>query len=230
MQPNQPWSPYGQTPPSPQQSPYAQQGYGPIPNPYGAPMYRENGFAPPGASAGPLVSGALKKAKLGLGIVQVLAMVSGFALVIAGAAMQEDGHALALAGGGLLGLWYLLFFAYAIVNMVWIYQFWSWLPPDQRWTNMWKKYISPGTAIGFLFIPYFNLYWMFVVYLGIADIMERMRVQFPSSKPPAKTLALFSAIGPILFFPAAPFLQFFFSKRVEEMAAEMQSRMHAPRV
>jgi hypothetical protein len=90
---------------------------------------------------------------------------------------------------------------------------------------MWKKYISPGTAIGFMFIPYFNIYWMFVIYLGIADIMERMRVQFPCSKGPAKTLAILALVIPLVFFPAAPFLQYMFARHVEEMAREMSARM-----
>ena len=90
---------------------------------------------------------------------------------------------------------------------------------------MWKKYISPGTAIGFMFIPYFNIYWMFVVHLGIADILERMRVQYPTSKPNPKTLAIMTVVIPLVFFPAGPILQYMFAKHVEEMAREMQARM-----
>ena len=146
--------------------------------------------------------------------------------MIVGAVMgDDDGGAIALAGMGGLGFWYLLLFAYGIVNMIWLYQFWSWIPPEQRHTSMWKKYISPGAAIGFMFIPYFNIYWMFVVYLGIADIMERLRVQYPSSKGPVKTLAILTLVIPMVFFPAGPFLQFFFAKHVEEMAKEMHARM-----
>ncbi|HVJ93311.1 MAG TPA: hypothetical protein VM580_26100 [Labilithrix sp.] len=215
MQP--PYNPYGQ------QAPYAP------PNPYAAPgpqMYRQNVYVPPGASAGPPVGGALRKVKLAVGILQVLALIVGMTMLFAGGAMgDEDGASFVAAGGGLLGLWYLLLFVYGIVNMIWLYGFWSWIPPEQRHTNLWKKYISPGTAVGFMFIPYFNIYWMFVIYLGIADIMERMRVQYPTSKSSAKTLAMLTTVVPMLFFPAGPFLQFFFAKHVEEMAKEMQARM-----
>jgi hypothetical protein len=227
MQPNHPYAPYAQ--------PQQQQVPNPYANPYAPPapaaLYRQNVFVPHGAVAGPLVGPTLRKVKLALGIAQTLAMVGGFVLFIAGAAMQNDvGQVLAVVGMCMLGLWYMLLFGYAITNMIWLYQFWSWIPPDQRHTNMWKKYISPGTAVGFMFIPYFNIYWMFVVYLGLSDIMERMRVQFPSSKGPVKTLAILTLVIPMVFFPAGPFLQYMLAKHLEEMAREMHVRMggHVP--
>jgi hypothetical protein len=218
-----PWNPYGPQAPYAQQSPHA-----PV-NPYAAPspaMYRQNVFVPHGVTAGPLVGSTLRKVKLALGIAQVVTMIAGIALMIIGGVMGGDeGSVVAMVGMAVFGLWYLLLFGYGIANMIWVYQFWSWIPPEQRHTSMWKKYISPGTAIGFMFIPYFNIYWMFVVYLGIADIMERLRVQYPSTKGPAKTLAIITLVVPMVFFPAGPFLQYFFAKHVEEMAAEMQARM-----
>lgn len=218
MHPNQPHAPYAQQAPNP----YAQ-AYDPY-APGGPGMYRQNVFVPYGASAGPLVGPTLRKVKLAIGVAQILAMFAGIVLLIAGAAMgDETGGVVTLTGAGLLAAWYLLLFGYAITNMIWLYQFWSWIPPEQRHTNMWKKYISPGTAIGFMFIPYFNIYWMFVVYLGIADIMERLRVQSPCSKGPAKTLALLTIVVPLIFFPAAPLLQYLFAKHVEEMAREMSA-------
>jgi hypothetical protein len=224
MQPNQPFGHYA--------PPQQHQAANPYANPYAPPapqspaMYRQNVFVPHGAVAGPLVGPTLRKVKLALGIAQVLAMIVGFVLLGIGIAMQDEtGSVLAMAGGGVLALWYLLLFGYAITNMIWLYQFWSWIPPEQRYTSMWKKYISPGTAIGFMFIPYFNIYWMFVVYLGLADIMERMRVQFPSSKGPVKTLAILTIVIPMVFFPAGPFLQYMLAKHLEEMAKEMSSRM-----
>jgi hypothetical protein len=225
MQPNSPWGPppYGQPPA--QHYAAAQPPFGPVADPYG---YRQNVFVPYGAAAGPLVGPTLRKVKLALGIVQLLLMFAGIGLMITGGVLGEDGGPLLAIGGGALVLWYLFLFGYAVVNMVWLHQFWSWIPPEQRYTNMWKKYISPGTAVGFMFIPYFNIYWMFVVYLGLAEIMERLRVQYPSSKEPLKTMAILTIVIPLVFFPAAPFLQFFFSKRIEEMAAEMNARrVHA---
>ena len=216
----QPYNPYGQQPPHAQ--PYAAH------NPYAPPgpqMYRQNVFVPPGAGAGAPVGPTLRKVKLATGIAQLVTMFAGIGLLIAGGMMGGDGDAFVVAGLALFGLWYMFVFAYSIANVVWLYKFWSWIPPEQRHTSMWKKYISPGVAIGFMFIPYFNIYWMFVVYLGIADIMERMRVQYPCSKGPAKTLAILALVIPLVFFPAGPFLQYLFAKHVEEMAIEMHARM-----
>ncbi len=93
---------------------------------------------------------------------------------------------------------------------------------------MWKKYISPGAAVGFMFVPYFNIYWMFVTYLGMADIFERMAVQYPTSQPSPRTMALVALIVPFVFFPAAPIVQYMFAKHVETIAREMQAKMGRP--
>lgn len=222
----QPWNPYGQQAAYAPPAPAAQ---GPYP-PSGS-MYRQNVAVPYGASAAPLVGPGLRKAKLALGVAQIVALLASVPLFVLGVMMagerEEASGALFAVAAGSFGLWYLLLLAYGILNAVWIYKFWSWIPPEQRYTSMWKKYISPGAAVGFLFIPYFNIYWMFVVYLGIPDIMERMRVQYPSSKGSAKTLALVALVVPMVFFPAGPFLQYMFAKHVEQMASEMQARMLA---
>jgi hypothetical protein len=124
-------------------------------------------------------------------------------------------------------VWYGVLLAYGITSAIWLYKTWSWIPPEQRHTGMWKKYISPGQAVGFMFIPYFNMYWMFVMYLGIADVFERMRVAYPTQTKSVKDLALWMLIGSMLFFPAGPFLHFMFLKRVDLLAAEMDARMRA---
>ena len=227
MQPNGPW--HGQQQPQQHQqqqqygqAPYAQQmGY--IANPYAAPapaLYRENGFVPFGATAGPLPNPTLKTVKLVLALV---GMIGGFALMMVGA--MTDVSELAILGSAILGLGYLCVFATMALTIYWNYVFWSWVPPDQRWTNMWKKYISPGTFVGFMFIPYFNIYWMFVTYIGITDVLERMRVQYPSRQPNLKNQAIMTLVISIVFFPAAPILQYLFQKKVEEMAHEMTASM-----
>jgi hypothetical protein len=200
------------------------------PGPNAPPLYRQNFFVPPGASTAPLFGPGLRKWKLALGIAQVATMVAGLGLLIGGAVVGPDrdaGAVLMGVGGGFLLLWELLLIAYAVVGLVWTYKFWSWIPPEQRHTSLWKKYISPGQALGFMFIPYFNIFWMFVIYLGIADALERMRVAYPTDKPPAKNIALVRLIVPLVFFPAGPFVDYFFDKHVEGMAADMQARMLA---
>src|SRR5688572_19301652 len=41
-----------------------------------------------------------------------------------------------------------------IANLVMIYKMWAALPPSHART-------SPGKAVGLLFVPLFNIYWMF---------------------------------------------------------------------
>ncbi len=48
-----------------------------------------------------------------------------------------------------------------IANLVMIYKMWAALPADQRRTG-------PGAAIGLLFVPLLNIYWIFNVYVGYA--------------------------------------------------------------
>ncbi|MBI2898000.1 MAG: hypothetical protein HYY06_30890 [Deltaproteobacteria bacterium] len=48
-----------------------------------------------------------------------------------------------------------------IAHCVMVFKMWAALPADQRRT-------SPGAAVGLLFIPVFNIYWIFNVYVGYA--------------------------------------------------------------
>jgi hypothetical protein len=49
---------------------------------------------------------------------------------------------------------------------------WSALPARYRAT-------TPGRAIGFLFVPFFNLYWSFVTFVRLADGFNALRVEHP---------------------------------------------------
>src|SRR5207248_8479544 len=64
----------------------------------------------------------------------------------------------------LLGM--LLFGAYFITALVWLYKSWEMLPPHMRMSGN-GTMVSPGQAIGFLFIPFYNLYWYFVCSAGM---------------------------------------------------------------
>jgi hypothetical protein len=203
------------------------------PDPYSpyappAPLYRQNVLVPAGANTGPLVGPGLRNAKLALGIAQVVTGTAAMGLVMAGAIMgSDDGTVLVALGGAVFVVCTVLLFVWAALSLMWVYKFWSWLPPEQRHASLWKRYISPSQATFFMLIPYFGIFWMFVVYLGIADALERMRVAYPTDKPPAKTIALVYIIVPLVFFPAAPLLEYFFCKHVEGMATDMQARMPA---
>jgi hypothetical protein len=46
------------------------------------------------------------------------------------------------------------------------YKLWDALPTTERVT-------SPGKAVGFLFIPFFNFYWYFVSYAGLSTSIQK---------------------------------------------------------
>lgn len=191
------------------------------------PGYRHNVFVPPGATASAVPSPSLRNAALALGVVQGVALLGAVGLMIA--AIQESDGELGIASGVGWGVWWLALIAHSIVNLVWTYRFWSWVPPEHRHTSLWKKYISPGQAVGFLLIPYFNLYWMFVMMLGMCEVFDRLAVAYPIGKRPPKDLAIASIVVQFVFFPAAPFLQWMVDKELEAMAHATTARM-GPRV
>jgi len=65
--------------------------------------------------------------------------------------------------------------------------------------------------------------------LGTAEILDRMRVAYPTNRPSAKTIALVMSIVPYVFYPAMPFVDYLFDKHVEGIAADMQAQMSAAR-
>ena len=91
-----------------------------------------------------------------------------------------------LIGGSIL-------FLTMILNYVFLYRAWHILQPGKART-------SPGKAVGFLFIPLFNLYWVFVSYPGWAYDWNRIRKSHSNlTSMPTVSEGLFLA-GPICFF------------------------------
>lgn len=121
-------------------------GYGAPPNPYGAPP----GYGAPAAVGQAPRTGVKMSAGLYL-----LFMVGGVAI------------------GGLLTAWgatdskvtELLMFSWipmmigVIASYVFIYRQWKAIDDGQART-------TPGKAVGFLFIPFFNIYWIFNIFFG----------------------------------------------------------------
>ncbi|MHC4275896.1 MAG: hypothetical protein ACYSWY_07570 [Planctomycetota bacterium] len=57
-----------------------------------------------------------------------------------------------------------VFIAFIVINCIFLYRLWQ----LAQMSNLQIKKPSPGKAIGFSFIPYFNLYWMFILYRHLA--------------------------------------------------------------
>ncbi len=82
--------------------------------------------------------------------------------------------------------------ASAIYQLMLIYKLWSLIPRERAET-------TPGKAIGFLFIPIFNLYWIFVAFHGLAKgLNNELRSVAPNkqvSEGLSLTFCVLSLIG-----------------------------------
>jgi len=58
----------------------------------------------------------------------------------------------------------------ALTVCVYLYSCWSALPKSMRFT-------SPGKAVGFLFIPVFNVFWIFVITIKLAEHLHEWQVR-----------------------------------------------------
>jgi hypothetical protein len=127
---------------------------------------------------------------------------------------------------GLLGVCgaAVLVYVQVLVAAVWMYKAWSWLPPAERHSKMWRGAITPMQAGGFLLVPYFNFYWMFVSNYGLCDALERMRAAHPA-RPAPRGVAMNAMIAQIvqLFvpIPISPILWLVYMTRAERMMREM---------
>lgn len=105
------------------------------------------------------------------GMVGTLTIVSGvcYALWFPLVFLWGLGLLVALAGAVCL----LISFIFGLIGH---YRVWNSIQDGQQRTN-------PGFAVGFLFIPFFNFYWMFVSYVGLAKNLraygERHNINVP---------------------------------------------------
>jgi len=53
-----------------------------------------------------------------------------------------------------------------VLECILLYQFWKLVQDGNART-------TPGKAVGFLFIPFYNFYWMFIAYWGLANELKR---------------------------------------------------------
>lgn len=88
------------------------------------------------------------------------------------------------AGGGLLLIGSILFY-------IWLYQTWKSIPIQDR-------EISPGKAIGLLFVPIFNIYWAFMVIPGLSGNLSRALARRGFRTGAGKVLAIIALLaGPL---------------------------------
>jgi hypothetical protein len=182
-------------------------------NPYAAPQY-------PGAQARPgergMVGGALRPVGSGgpwIRWVLLASYVCGIPLFLVGRNMLQPygDRELAPLGVALTVASALCCVTYAVLIFVWIGISWSMIPPAGRRTRS-EKEISPAQAIGFLFIPFYNCYWVFAQSMGLCDALNRQLAAFSSVKRAPRGVAVAASIvqmipflnlafGPLVWLP-----------------------------
>lgn len=82
---------------------------------------------------------------------------------------------------GFIGLaWFVAFVLMVVFACMLLYRYWAVFQPYTVRT-------TPGKAVGFLFIPLFNLYWMFVAYHGLAKDIDSYLDKNRDSQAPRPT-------------------------------------------
>ncbi len=189
-----------------QQQPGPQQAWGgaqPMGQPMGQPMAQgqyypgqgvQGGFGLGDAPARPISKGFFLGSVLGGG---ALGLVSLIGAAIAFEEWEEE------LGGFLLILALAAVVYSGIVMMVFVYRMWASLP-------LWAARTTPGAAIGLMFVPFYNFYWVFQVYLGWTQDYNRMALSenAPLPRMPeglAMTICIMTVAG------AVPYLGMLFS-------------------
>jgi hypothetical protein len=143
------WKRAAEVPLLPTSSPLVATPAGPY-NPYAPPPSYANPMAQP---AGPITFPYVKRANFALACSLA---IGGFVILCVGAfGMEVDGGqylgVTAAIGGVAAMIWGLVLFC------IYLYRAWHVIQP-------WYPRTTPGKAVGFLFIPFFNFYWLFVSY------------------------------------------------------------------
>ncbi len=118
------------------------------------------------------------------------------AIVLSACAVLADLLAVGDPLGELLMLSLLAFCAHAAAIVTWaVFHYWLWalLPSD-------VAELTPGKAVGFLFIPFFNFYWVFRSYLGVNKGLNRLAAATDVAGPRANVgiataAAVFFVVG-----------------------------------
>jgi len=129
-------------------------------------------------------------ALLGFGIFSIFAGVSA-------AGESGDAATMQAAAGGGIGMILLfcgigLLVASSILTYIYLYRAWAALQPG-------GATVSPGKAIGFLFIPIFSIYWIFIAFGGLPKQWKNITSSYENTKhAPQITFGMFMCL---LFLP-----------------------------
>lgn len=205
-------------PPAPLQAPYGYGGY-PPPGPQG-PM----AFSP---FMGPIrfSGGWLKWAYFAC--VTLMAM-----FVVAGLVFNEQGQGEPWSGdygsyelrdwaGWLFGFAAMLWCLRLIFGLIWLHSAWSSIPYEYR-------AISPGQAVGMMFVPFYNLYWVFKANVGLASSLDFALAGSGSMRQASKGAAIFACILQVIPYVnifLAPFTWVFHMFSIDAARKELCDRL-----
>lgn len=136
----------------------------------------------------------------------------------------------ATIGGILTMLSVPLMITYAVTMLVWIFKSWEMLPMSMRVLNNGTT-VTPGQAVGRLFIPFYNLYWYFAGATGLANAYNRALASHGSTKRASGGLAIAAAVFQVIPYAnlvIAPFLWLGFMFSVEGAKKELARVTGAP--
>ena len=180
---NQPYSSNGYFAPQPAYPQQQQQMYSHANVPSG----------PPGGSGGMWIRWVMLGGFVGGPLCWLLVMI------IASIVDNDDTGILGAIGLLLMGVAWLCTGAWFVSIYAWIFKSWELLPEGARITGSGKA-VSPGAAVGMLFIPGFSAYWMFVVSVGYANALNRVLAQLGSQKRAPGGLAMAASICTVIPF------------------------------
>jgi len=134
-----------------------------------------------------------------------------FALVAASAFVSIATVAWTAIGGILLRLLQIsnvlasiLSIGLIIVAFVILYRCWQAVQPLREYDETEQRMPTPGKAIGFLFIPFFNFYWVFVAWVGLARRMQKLGNLYHKQVAINPKTVLILLLAPLVFMILVP--------------------------
>lgn len=148
----------------------------------------------------PYISGMYKNRdhleKLGTTVL-VLAAVS-FAFSVFSSFQLYGARFFGMRHGPLSSLSGIITVVYIVFFMLWHYHNWELIDADLRKT-------TPGRAVGFLFIPFYNLYWIFVSFLWLWEGLNEMGKRYKSKDWLEMQVGVPIAFAVLVILSAVPF-------------------------
>lgn len=118
-----------------------------------------------------------------------------------------------------------LFLLGILLGLVWLYRAWTRVPASSRRTYDGRR-IEPGEAVSRLFIPIYNLYWLFIANVGLCGALERQaraqgaRLVAPSSLAMAACLV---QLIPYVGILVGPLVWLAFMARVDKLQSTLDA-------